>query len=1115
MAVELYLSDGTLAGSTVTNGEGQYAFSNLNADLQYYLEFTAPAGYGWTTANAAADSRDSDPDPMTGRTAAFNVAVGSNNDWDAGLVRLGTIGGTVFNDANGDGDRDDGEGALSGWTVLLDSDGNGLPDDNRTTGADGTYRFEGLRPGTYIVTVQLPAGWEQTAPGESGVVWQTVQLGVRAAGIAIQSSSAPDADGSAAARDLIRLDQLRTDSRFANLDGSGCAVAIIDTGIDADHPFFGPDSDQNGVADRIVFQYDFAGNDGEASDSTGHGTHVASIIGSSDAVHGGVAPGVNIILLKVFDDGGTGVFSQAERALQWVANNAALYNIVAVNVSFGDGRNWDWPDTTDCGCGGTIRRETYGLSDDLAVLRSMNILVSAAAGNSFFEYGGVQGLNYPAADPATISVGAVWAGDFGGPWHYQGTGATDFTTGVDRLAAFSQRQADYIDVFAPGTVIAGAANGGGVTTMHGTSQATAFVTGAAVLAQQLALEHLHRPLTLSEFRTLLATTGATIHDGDDENDNVINTGQAYTRLDVYALAEAIVSLDPNQPPDDAGGDGGDSGGNGGVEPLGGQPYAYQVVLAPGAEVLNAHFGAWQPTPPTASGLLIAPDTGVSATDGITSAYSVMLSGTVSRAGVTVTVFDVTSPDNPTNLGSAAVTGTTFSSQLNFATAGPHSVRVHVEDAAGRYSDVISTVTIDTSAPYVVSATEHRVAGEGSGVTGIAARFSEATSVGNLVADGSIVTAVGLFRLRDGQPPEALPLTASQFSWDAATDTLTWTLNSTDPTAALPPGSYEFHLDSARIIDLAGNYLAGNGGGVIAFNAPAFTAPVNLQTNGADIQVNAWSVPSLADFNGDGVNDLIVGEKVDETTGKVRVYLNTGTNAAPIYTGALYVQLGGADLTVPASGCLGVFPRLVDWDRDGQRDLVVGLADGTLEFFAGIGAGGGVTLTEGRLIQAGDPGAKSDINVGARATFDVADWNNDGLPDLVVGALDRAIRVYLNRAADGEPDLASPIILQAGATDLVVPTGRSSVSVYDLNGDGRKDLVVGNTEGQLLTYLNVGSDAAPAFAGYQALSVNGVPIDLTGQARSRPFVADVNGDAIPDVLLGVATVWCGCISGNKA
>src|SRR5262245_27159549 len=55
------------------------------------------------------------------------------------------------------------------------------------------------------------------------------------------------------ATSLIGLPAFRTDARFAGIDGSGYAVVIIDSGIDLDHPFFGPDTDGNGVADRIVY----------------------------------------------------------------------------------------------------------------------------------------------------------------------------------------------------------------------------------------------------------------------------------------------------------------------------------------------------------------------------------------------------------------------------------------------------------------------------------------------------------------------------------------------------------------------------------------------------------------------------------------------------------------------------------------------------------------------------------------------------------------------------------------------------------------------------------------------------------------------------------------------
>ena len=78
-----------------------------------------------------------------------------------------------------------------------------------------------------------------------------------------------------------------------------------------------------------------------------------------------------------------------------------------------------------------------------------------------------------------------------------------------------------------------------------------------------------------------------------------------------------------------------------------------------------------------------------------------------------------------------------------------------------------------------------------------------------------------------------------------------------------------------------------------------------------------------------------------------------------------------------------------------------------------------------------------------------------------------------------------------------------MTVVDLNDDGRKDLVLGNTEGQLVFYPNVGTDAAPLFDGSQLLEADGETIDLSGIPRSRPSVADVNGDGVPDLLVGAA------------
>ena len=97
------------------------------------------------------------------------------------------------------------------------------------------------------------------------------------------------------------------------------------------------------------------------------------------------------------------------------------------------------------------------------------------------------GLSYPAIDPNVIAVGAVWDANDGGPWVWD-NGARDNTTGPDRIVSFSQRLPGSGEVFAPGTLITGAAPDDGTSQLSGTSTAAAVVSGVVVLAQQLAMQ---------------------------------------------------------------------------------------------------------------------------------------------------------------------------------------------------------------------------------------------------------------------------------------------------------------------------------------------------------------------------------------------------------------------------------------------------------------------------------------------------------------------------------------------------------------------------------------------------------------------------------------------------
>ncbi|MHC4080049.1 MAG: dockerin type I domain-containing protein [Planctomycetota bacterium] len=263
----------------------------------------------------------------------------------------------------------------------------------------------------------------------------------------------------------------------------------------------------------------------------------------------------------------------------------------------------------------------------------------------------------------------------------------------------------------------------------------------------------------------------------------------------------------------------------------------------------------------------------------------------------------------------------------------------------------------------------------------------------------------------------------------------------------------------------------------------------------DIVVPGYSVPSFVRWDGDDLRDLVIGEGSGGETAKVRVYLNLGTQSEPEFSVYFYAQSNGKDLVVPGSGCLGVFPRVVYWDTDNRKDLLVGLSDGRAKIYLNIGTDEVPTFDEGTYLLAGQPGFKTEIDVGARATSSVVDWNEDEKKDLIIGALEGTVHVSINEGTDAQPDFRTEEHVQSSGEDLVVPLLRSSPVIRDIDGDGQLDILTGDTEGQLLLYLG------PSFSEALAVEAAGVPIDLAGSARSRPLLCHWNNDERLDVLIG--------------
>lgn len=198
---------------------------------------------------------------------------------------------------------------------------------------------------------------------------------------------------------------------------------------------------------------------------------------------------------------------------------------------------------------------------------------------------------------------------------------------------------------------------------------------------------------------------------------------------------------------------------------------------------------------------------------------------------------------------------------------------------------------------------------------------------------------------------------------------------------------------------------------------------------------------------------------------------------------------------------------MDWNNDGLNDLLVGDALGYVLVYLNTTDNFNPVLDNGTLIQGYDIKAETcgDLNVGLRATPVVNDWNGDGKKDLLIGNFEGNIVIYLNGGTDKSPVFDSlPYNLRVNRTDFNVG-GRAAPRIFDWDRDGLKDLLIGEYEGWIYFLKNVGTNNAPVFNSFKKLLlVDGRPLrypDEGGAPRSRLFVTDWNNDGLPDILVG--------------
>jgi hypothetical protein len=299
-------------------------------------------------------------------------------------------------------------------------------------------------------------------------------------------------------------------------DGTGRAVAVLDTGVDPSHAF---------LAGRTVAEGCFSANGSCPDDSTEqigagagvhcdfengcfHGTHVAGIVLGSNASFSGVAPGASLISLQVFSEfNGEICDGSSPCALSWSSDQiAALEHVLelsetltidAVNMSLGAGQ---YTSQAECDLSNGARKAA------IANLRAAGIATVVSSGNS----GYVDALGAPACITGAVSVGA--------------------SNDLDAVASFSNH-ASFLSLLAPGVGIASAVPfdllGFSYGVASGTSMAAPHVAGAWAALRQAAPD-----TSVSEVLSALQATGVPV------------TGPGGVVVARIELASALAALEP-------------------------------------------------------------------------------------------------------------------------------------------------------------------------------------------------------------------------------------------------------------------------------------------------------------------------------------------------------------------------------------------------------------------------------------------------------------------------------------------------------------------------------------------------------------------------------------------
>jgi hypothetical protein len=279
-----------------------------------------------------------------------------------------------------------------------------------------------------------------------------------------------------------------------------------------------------------------------------------------------------------------------------------------------------------------------------------------------------------------------------------------------------------------------------------------------------------------------------------------------------------------------------------------------------------------------------------------------------------------------------------------------------------------------------------------------------------------------------------------------------------------------------------------------------------------IDFGARTVPLLHDIDNDGDKDLFVATSGNfaqtfNTKDAIVYYKNTGTANKPVYVleDSSFANIG------QDTAILEMHPTFGDLNADGKSDLVIGNANGRLEYFVNQSSGNTINFS---IVTR----ALGNIDIGNNATPQLVDLNKDGRIDLIVGNRNGKISYFQNTGTITQPSFSStPTIdslggivtretyLSSGGFDRIDPQGFSTPHVCELDGDtATTEMLVGMWNGKIWAYENVSAQPGASFTKRDSLfafTAQNEGRSILFGMRSAPYVANMDSDDRADVIIG--------------